>query len=63
IFAVSHGGLFMAKRLYNLPLGGVRIVSDNAAEFPEIQLSAQERIDQHFEIVGWIWQIASIEEW
>lgn len=63
IFAVSHGGLFMAKRLYNLPLGGVRIVSDNAAEFPEIQLSAQERIDQHFEIVGWIWQIASIEDW
>ena len=63
IFAVSHGGLFMAKRLYNQPLGGVRIVSDNAAEFPEIQLSAQERIDQHFEIVGWIWQIASIEEW
>ena len=63
IFAVSHGGLFMAKRLYNLPLGGVRIVSDNAAEFPEIQLSAQERIDQHFEIVGWIWQISSIEEW
>lgn len=63
IFAVSHGGLFMAKRLYNLPLGGVRIVSDNATEFPEIQLSAQERIDQHFEIVGWIWQIASIEDW
>ena len=63
IFAVQHGGLFMAKRLYNLPLGGVRIVSDNTAEFPEIHLSAQERIDQHFEIVGWIWQISSIEEW
>ncbi|MFW2078841.1 XRE family transcriptional regulator [Acinetobacter sp. ULE_I010] len=63
IFAICHGDLFFAKRLYNLPLGGVRIVSDNAAEFPEVQLNAQEIIDQKFEIVGWIWQISSIESW
>ena len=63
IFAISHGGLFMAKRLYNLPLGGVRIVSDNAAEYPEIHLSAQEIIDQQFEIIGWVWQISSLENW
>lgn len=63
IFAICHGDLFYAKRLYNLPLGGVRIVSDNSAEFPEMRITAQEVIDQKFEIVGWIWQISSIETW
>ena len=63
IFALCHGGLFMAKRLYNLPLGGVRIVSDNATEFPEIQLTAEQIKEQEFEVIGWIWQIASIETW
>ena len=63
IFAICHGDLFYAKRLYNLPLGGVRIVSDNSAEFPEMRITAQEVIDQKFEIVGWIWQISSIESW
>lgn len=59
IFAICHGGLFLAKRLYNLPLGGIRVVSDNVDEFPEIHLSTQDVIDQQFEIVGWIWQISS----
>lgn len=63
IFAICIGGLFYCKRLYNLPLGGVRIVSDNSVEFPEIQLSSQERIDQQFEIIGWVWQISSLESW
>ena len=63
IFAICHGDLFYAKRLYNLPLGGVRIVSDNSDEFPEMRITAQEVIDQKFEIIGWIWQISSIESW
>lgn len=63
IFAICHGGLFMIKRLYNQPLGGVRIVSDNPLEFPEIRLTAQEVKDQQFEIIGWIWQIVSVETW
>lgn len=63
IFAICHGGLFLAKRLYNLPLGGIRVVSDNVDEFPEIHLSSQDIIDQQFEIVGWIWQISSMENW
>ena len=63
MFAICHGGLFMAKRLYNLPFGGVRIVSDNSAEFPEIRLTAEEIVDQQFEIVGWIWQVSSLESW
>lgn len=63
IFAICHGGLFKFKRLYQLPLGGVRIVSDNAAEFPEERLSAQEIIDQQFEIIGWAWSWQSMENW
>ena len=63
IFAICIGGLFYCKRLYNLPLGGVRIVSDNSVEFPEIQLSAQEIIDQQLEVIGWVWQISSLESW
>ena len=63
IFAICIGGLFYCQRLYNLPLGGVRIVSDNSVEFPEIQLSAQEIIDQQLEVIGWVWQISSLESW
>ncbi|WP_372410229.1 XRE family transcriptional regulator [Acinetobacter radioresistens] len=63
IFAVCHGGLFKFKRLYQLPLGGVRIVSDNAAEYPEERLSAQEIIDQQFEVIGWAWSWQSLENW
>ncbi|WP_180023391.1 S24 family peptidase [Acinetobacter sp. YH1901134] len=63
IFAICLGGLFYCKRLYNLPLGGVRIVSDNSSEFPEIHLSAQEVVDQQLEIIGWVWQISSLESW
>ena len=63
VFAICHGGLFKFKRLYNLPLGGIRIVSDNAAEFPEERLTAQEVIDQQFEIIGWAWSWQSMESW
>ncbi len=63
VFAVCHGGLFKFKRLYQLPLGGVRIVSDNAAEYPEERLSAQEIIDQQFEVIGWAWSWQSMESW
>ena len=63
IFAICHGGLFVAKRLYNLPMGGVRIVSDNTVEYPEVLLTAEERKEQEFEVIGWVWQISSIERW
>lgn len=63
IFAIFHGGLFKFKRLYQLPLGGVRIVSDNTAEYPEERLTAQEVIDQQFEVIGWAWSWQSMENW
>ncbi|MFW1826442.1 XRE family transcriptional regulator [Acinetobacter sp. ULE_I092] len=63
VFAICHGGLFKFKRLYNLPLGGVRIISDNSAEYPEERLTAQDVVDQQFEIIGWAWSWQSMENW
>lgn len=63
IFVICIGGLHYAKRLYNMPFGGVRIVSDNTAEYPEIVLTAEDRTQQDFQIYGWVWQIARIERW
>lgn len=63
VFAICHGGLFKFKRLYALPLGGIRIVSDNSEEYPEERLTAQEIIDQEFNIIGWAWSWQSIEKW
>lgn len=63
IFAVCIGGLFYCKRLYNLPFGGARIVSDNSDEFPEIQLTADQIKEQDFQITGWVWQISTLERW
>lgn len=63
IFAICHGGLFMAKRLYSLPFGGVRVVSDNSDEYPEIKLTAEQIKSEQFEIIGWVWQISSLENW
>lgn len=63
MFVICIGGLHYAKRLYNLPFGGVRIVSDNASEFPEIVLTSEEKLSQDFQVIGWIWQITRIEKW
>lgn len=63
VFAICHGGLFKFKRLYQLPLGGVRIVSDNSEEYPEERLTAQDIIDQQFEVLGWAWSWQSMENW
>lgn len=35
IYALDHGGMLRIKRLYKLPMGRVRLVSDNADEYPE----------------------------
>lgn len=35
IYALDHGGMLRVKRLYRLPLNRMRVVSDNAEEYPE----------------------------
>lgn len=63
IFAVEHGGLFYCKRLYKLPNGGVRIVSDNKDEFPERELNADEIVEQEFKVIGWVFSVSRLERW
>ncbi|MEX7522341.1 helix-turn-helix transcriptional regulator, partial [Acinetobacter baumannii] len=63
VFAIEHGGLFRCKRLYNLPDGGVRIVSDNKEEYGEERLTKEQIIAQGFRVIGWIWKIDRIEVW
>ena len=63
IFAIEHGGIYRCKRLYRLPNGGVRIVSDNKEEYPEEILSEEDISNQGFKILGWVWKIDKIEHW
>ncbi|WP_062359533.1 LexA family transcriptional regulator [Vreelandella aquamarina] len=35
IYALEHGGELRVKRLYKMPLNRIRLVSDNAEEYPE----------------------------
>lgn len=42
IYAIDHGGLLRVKYLYRRPGGGIRIVSQNSAEHPPEDLTAEE---------------------
>jgi len=57
IYAINHGGLFKFKYLYKMPMGGVRIVSENKEEYPEEVLTAQEMIDQEFCVVAYAFNV------
>lgn len=57
IYAVCHGGLFRFKYLYKLPNGGLRVVSENSAEYPEERLTKQDIEEQQFEIIGWAFNV------
>ncbi len=63
IFAISHGGLQACKRLYNLPNGGVRIVSDNKEEFEEVRLTKEQIKEEDFFIIGWVFSWSVLEKW
>lgn len=63
IFAIRFGELCLCKRLYRLPDGGVRIVSDNSDEFPEQIATKQQISDGEFEVLGWVWSVSRLERW
>lgn len=63
VFAIEHGELFRCKRLYNMPNGGVRIVSDNKEEYPEEILTAEQIEQQRFSVIGWIFKIDRLNDW
>lgn len=57
IYAICHGGLFKFKYLYKLPMSGVRMVSENHQEYPEDRLTAEDVIDQQFEVIGYAFYV------
>lgn len=63
VYAIEHGGLFLCKRLYNLPNGGVRIVSDNHEEYAEIALDYNAVVQQEFKVIGWVFSISKLAKW
>ncbi|MBL3825127.1 MULTISPECIES: LexA family transcriptional regulator [unclassified Marinobacter] len=51
IYAIDHDGMLRIKFLYRRPGGGVKIVSQNAAEHPVEEYSAQD-FAEHINIIG-----------
>ncbi len=56
-YALWYDGGERIKRLFRLPGGGVRIVSDNRDKYPSIDLSADQC--QHVRIIGRVRHVAS----
>ncbi|WP_426134553.1 LexA family transcriptional regulator [Pseudomonas sp. PWP3-1b2] len=54
IYAVEHDGMLRIKYLYNRPGGGLRMRSHNTSEHPDEYLTHEQRFEQNFQIVGWV---------
>lgn len=63
IFVFEYGELFMCKRLYRLPNDGLRVVSDNADIYPEWQITGEQRQQNGFRLIGWVWHWSVMERW
>lgn len=46
IYAFNHGGMLRVKYLYRLPAGAIRIRSENADEFPDEIMTAEQYRDE-----------------
>ena len=57
VYLIGHDGTYKFKYLYNLPKGGIRVVSKNSDEYPEERLTAEEIIDQNFQILGYAFDV------
>lgn len=60
IYAVEHDGMLRIKYLYNRPGGGLRMRSHNAGEHPDEYLTYEQRFEQNFQIVGWVFWWATL---
>ena len=54
IYAVEHDGMLRIKYLYNRPGGGLRMRSHHATEHPDEYLTHEQRLEQNFLILGWV---------
>lgn len=63
IFVFEYGGLFMCKRLYRLPNNGLKVVSDNEIDYPTFEITGEEREQNGFRLIGWVWHWSVMERW
>lgn len=61
IFAIDHNGELRAKYLYNLPKGGLRLRSENSAEYPDEFFEAGW--EQQIRVLGWVFWWSRLEVW
>lgn len=58
VYAINHDGLMRIKRLYRLPGNGIRINSFNKEEYPDEELSPDDRVSFH--VIGRVFWHSSI---
>ena len=63
IFVFEYGGLFMCKRLYRLPNNGLKVVSDNEIDYPTFEITGEQREQNGFRLIGWVWHWSVMERW
>lgn len=63
IFVFEYGGLYMCKRLYRLPNNGLKIVSDNTIDYPEWEITGEQRETNGFRLIGWVFHWSVMDSW
>lgn len=63
IFVFEYGGLYMCKRLYRLPNKGLKIVSDNTIDYPEWEITGEQRETNGFRLIGWVFHWSVMDSW
>lgn len=61
IYAFDHGGMLRVKRLYRLPFGGVRVVSDNQEYKDEVMTAEEWQTDVR--LLGWVFWWSVLDKW
>lgn len=63
IFVFEYGGLFMCKRLYRLPNDGLKVVSDNDIDYPAFEITGEQKEQNGFRLIGWVWHWSVMVRW
>lgn len=63
IFVFEYGGLCMCKRLYRLPNNGLKIVSDNTIDYPEWEITGEQKETNGFRLIGWVFHWSIMDSW